>query len=276
MVVVSLLGSGASDTRSRDATRIEDPSERRVEDPDEQRFESTGAGASGARASGTSAILPRRDAEARHHLLDVARKVSPTSTAGERIIAVPGDLGELLPGGGIRRGTVVRVGGPPGHGATSVVMCLLAAATEAGERAVVVDPEGTFGGLAALEAGVTAERLALVRGFAREQWSKAVAALLEGFTIVASVVPVGLRFGDASRLAARAREQGSLLVAVESAGVTSRRVAPWPAEAALTIGTTGVSWEASRAVLGEPRVGVEIVGKGAAVGRRHSLMVRAG
>ncbi|HEY3239594.1 MAG TPA: hypothetical protein VGL92_08525, partial [Acidimicrobiia bacterium] len=82
--------------------------------------------------------------------------------AGERRLTVPGALGGLLPGGGLQRGTVVAVEGLAGAGGSSLVLALLAAATAAGEWAAVVDAEESFGGLAAAEAGVALERLAVV------------------------------------------------------------------------------------------------------------------
>src|SRR5205807_10166548 len=69
---------------------------------------------------------------------DVAARVRPVVLAGERRLAVPGPLGEILPGGGLQRGSVVRVDGAPGSGATTLVLSLLAAATAAGEWAAVV------------------------------------------------------------------------------------------------------------------------------------------
>jgi hypothetical protein len=77
---------------------------------------------------------------------ELAARVRPVVLAGERRLAVPGPLGDLLPGGGLQRGSVVRVEGTAGSGATSLVLSLLAAATVAGEWAAVVDGEGVLGG----------------------------------------------------------------------------------------------------------------------------------
>ncbi|HKY77491.1 MAG TPA: hypothetical protein VJS45_15190, partial [Acidimicrobiia bacterium] len=99
----------------------------------------------------------------------------PVVLAGERRLAVPGPLGELLPGGGLQRGSVVRVEGAAGSGAMSLVLSFLAAATAAGEWAAVVDGDGVLGGLAATEAGVALDRLAVVRAVPAGLYARVVA-----------------------------------------------------------------------------------------------------
>ena len=166
--------------------------------------------------------------------MEVAGRARPVVLAGERRLAVPGPVGDLLPGGGLVRGTVVAVEGPAGAGGASLVMALLASATAAGEWAAVLDGGGTFGALAAAEAGVVLERLAVVGsgGVAPGQFGSVVATLLDGMTVVAASVPPELRVADARRLVARARERGSVLVAAGS----------WPGEAALRLQVEGSSW----------------------------------
>lgn len=210
-----------------------------------------------------STHVPRRDGEARAALVDAGRRVAPVSTARERMLAVPGPLGALLPDGGLRRGSVTRVHGAAGSGVTSVMLRLLAAATAAGEWAAAVDAGGSLGGLAAVEAGVVLERFALVRDVTRDRWSTVMGALLEGVTLVTAEVPMGLRAGDARRLVARARERGALLVVAEPA---SHGREAWPTDAVLHLEVTGTSWSGSFAdgLLGEPTIHVEVTGKGAA------------
>ncbi|MGH9050489.1 MAG: hypothetical protein ACRDY4_12220, partial [Acidimicrobiia bacterium] len=84
----------------------------------------------------TLTALPRRDEQARMHLKAVARQASPVVLAGEQVLPVPGELGELIPA--LRRGSVVAVGGETGAGASSVALGLAAAATAAGEWAAAV------------------------------------------------------------------------------------------------------------------------------------------
>ncbi|MGH8975262.1 MAG: hypothetical protein ACRD0C_18920 [Acidimicrobiia bacterium] len=213
------------------------------------------------------ALVPR----ARPGLVEVARRARPVVLAGERRLAVPGPVGDLLPGGGLQRGTVVAVDGPVGCGGASLVMALLASATAVGEWAAVLDAGGSFGVLAAAEAGVALERLAVigapgVRGvpgeaLSPEQFGSVVATLLDGMTVVAATVPGRLRTGEARRLAARARERGSVLVAAGA----------WPGEAALRLRVQGSSWSGlgrGEGLLGGRTLRVTLAGRGAAARSR--------
>jgi len=165
---------------------------------------------------------------------ELASYVRPSVLAGERVLVVPGPLGDLLPGGGLQRGAVTVVGGQPGAGATSVLLGLLAAVTTAGEWAALVDNHGIVGGIAAAEAGVVLDRLGVVRNVARAQWAAVVAALIEGTAAVAAVVPRWARAGDAHRLTARARERGTALIAVGA----------WPGEANVRLRAIATCWDA--------------------------------
>jgi hypothetical protein len=188
---------------------------------------------------------------------ELAVRIRPVVLAGERRLAVPGPLGEILPGGGIQRGSVVRVDGAPGSGATSLLLSLLAAATAAGEWAGMVDAEGVLGGLAAAEAGVTLERLAVVRAVPAALYGRVVATLLDGMTVVGATVPRGLRLSDARRLEARARERAAVLVAA----------GPWPGEAALRLRAEHSAWSGlgrGEGLLGERVLRVTVSGRGAA------------
>jgi hypothetical protein len=182
----------------------------------------------------TVAALPRRDEPARMHLEAVARQASPVVLAGDQVLPVPGELGELIPA--LRRGSVVAVGGETGAGATTVALGLAAAATTAGEWAVAVEVEsarfGLLGGLAAAEAGVALDRFAVARRVPPTRWATVVAALLDGIGLVLAEVPAHARAVDARRLAARARERGAVLVGVGA----------WPAEAALRLWADGTAW----------------------------------
>jgi hypothetical protein len=200
--------------------------------------------------------LPRRDGASRARLAEVAGRVRPTIGAADRLIAVPGPLGDALPGGGLRRGAVVTVDGVHGSGATSVVLTLAAAVTAVGEWAAIVDRDGTFGGRAAAEAGVVLERFAVVRRAPPNTWATVVAALLDGFAFVAADVPPRCRLGDARRLTARARERAATLVAL----------GPWPAEAALRLHARSSRWSGlgvGHGLLAQRELRVDVVGRGA-------------
>jgi hypothetical protein len=134
-----------------------------------------------------------------------------------------------------------------------------------GEWAAVVDPDGTFGGRAAAEAGVALERCAVVRNVPAKQWTTVVAALLDGVALVVAPTPRHIRLGDARRLTARARERAAVLV-VHGA---------WPAEAALRLHARGGVWQGVDAGSGllrarELQVDVE------ATGSKRRELARAG
>ncbi len=188
---------------------------------------------------------------------DVARRARPVTLAGERVLPVPGPLGELLPGAALQRGTVLAVEGAIGAGATTVGLQLAAAATAAGEWAAAVELGASIGGLAAAEAGVVLERFALIRRVPPARWATVVAALLEGFTLVVVEVPRSVRAGDARRLAARARERGAILAGVRG----------WPVEAALRLRAVGRR---------DGALQVEVDGRGSAARVQQGALAAAG
>ena len=218
------------------------------------------------------AVVTFRDREARRldraALERAARSVAPATLAGDRRLMVADPLGGLLPDGGLRRGSVVTLAGA--MGTTSVLLPLLAAATATGEWAVVVEPGATLGGAAIAEAGVALERCAVARRVPADRWAVVVAAFLEGAALVAAWVPPGVRLGDARRLAARARERGAVLVAMES--VPGARPVPWPGEAALRLHVQPGPWRcagrgdsvAGYALLSDRDLQIRVVGRGAA------------
>ena len=190
----------------------------------------------------------------------VAARAQPFVAAGDRRLPVAGLLGELLPAGGVQRGSTVAVDGSPGSGSTTVALSLAAAATSAGEWAAVVDPggwSGTVGARCAAEAGVELERFAVVRRAPPDRWGAVVAALLDGITVVVAAVPPHVRLGDARRLVARARERGAVLVAFGS----------WPVEAAVRVHTGPSEWRGLDAGAGllearDLNIHVEVKGRG--------------
>ena len=218
-----------------------------------------------------TAALPRRDPEARARLRAVAEQARPLTLARSRTFPVPGPLGALLPGRGLRRGAVVGVDGTPGAGATSVAFSLAAAATAAGEWAAAIDLTGTLGVEAAAAAGVALERFPVVRlahGPA-SRWATVVAALLDGVGLVLAEVPPHVRAGDARRLVARARERGSVLVVLGDR---------WPGSTAVTLVAEGGPWstpdgeEDRVTVLPVRTLRVQVAGRGEAAQVRHGAL----
>jgi hypothetical protein len=95
-------------------------------------------------------------------------------------------------------------------GATSLLLALLAAASGAGSWCAVVGLP-TLGAVAAAEAGIALDRLALVPSPGPD-WTTVVAALLDGVDIVVAAPPGPIAPAVANRLVARARQRGTVLV----------------------------------------------------------------
>ena len=220
-----------------------------------------------------------------------------------RLLPALPELRPLLPGGGLRRGstvsvatvagsvsgsvtepaaTVHRLGGPrtrpaasgarpaasrpepaPAPAATSLLLALLAEPSRAGSWCAVVGIP-TLGAAAAAELGIALDRLALVP-HPGPDWPTVVAALLDGFDVVAVSAPGGgVAPAVASRLGARARQRGSVLMPYGA----------W-AGADLTLEATDPQWhgiEAGRGRLRGRQLTVVARGRGAAaLGRQTHL-----
>ncbi|GAA4704576.1 hypothetical protein [Phytohabitans rumicis] len=171
----------------------------------------------------------------------------PESTGRHRVLPVLPELGVLLPGGGLRRGTTIAVVATPpvaalgpapsglrseatredgasqapgparaerapanSAGGSSLVLALIAEASRAGSWCALVGIP-TFGALAAADAGIALDRLAVVPNPGPE-WAAVVAALIDGLDVVVAAVPGTVSATVAGRLAARARQRGSVLV----------------------------------------------------------------
>jgi hypothetical protein len=154
-----------------------------------------------------------------------------------RILPVLPGLRRLLPGGGLRRGSTIAVAagdrgtaGPSaraavaghaaavasgsaaaGGAAASLMLALLAEASAAGSWCAIVGAPW-LGAVAAAEAGIELSRLALVP-HPGPDWTTVVAALLDGLDVVVAVPPAGpVAAAVTGRLAARARQRGSVLM----------------------------------------------------------------
>ena len=219
----------------------------------------------------------------------MAEQARPLTLARTRTLAVPGPLGALLPGRGLRRGTVIGIDGAPGAGATSVAFSLAAAATTAGEWVAAIDLTGTLGAEAAAVAGVALDRFPVVHlapsgstsrwatssgstsRWATSRWATLVAALLDGVGLVLAEVPPHVRPADARRLTARARERGAVLVVLGSA---------WPGVTTVTLIAEGGPWSGADArsetgpgaVLPVRALRVQVAGRGEATRARHGTL----
>jgi hypothetical protein len=146
-------------------------------------------------------------------LAGLVRPASESDPAGgHRVLPVLPELSGLLPSRGLRRGTTIAVatGRPARGGGTSLVLALLAEASRSGSWCAVVGVPA-LGVVAAADTGIVLDRLALVPNPGPE-WATVVAALIDGVDVVVTAVPGAVTASVASRLVARARQRGSVLV----------------------------------------------------------------
>jgi hypothetical protein len=166
----------------------------------------------------SSAVLPATHEHASSavpslvdEVFKAGERTSPHPVRGTALITserpslpVPGQLAEVLPDG-LRRGATTAV-----LGSTSLVLTLLAHACSGGAWAAVVG-QPTIGLLAAAQAGVALDRLALVPRPGADP-AAVLAALIDGLDVVVVGPEVALRDADRRRLSARARERGAVLL----------------------------------------------------------------
>jgi hypothetical protein len=166
---------------------------------------------------------------ARPRLADLPAGVTPagavTARPGtDRGYPAPPPLAHLLPGGTFRRGSSLEI-----LGSGSLMLAVIAAATTEGQwTAAVGMPD--LGALAAAEHGIDLKRLALVP-HPGAHWPTIVAALIDGFDIVAARPPSPLTAPEHRRLAARIRQRGALLITTQ----------PWD-NADVTLRVTAQRW----------------------------------
>lgn len=161
-----------------------------------------------------------RDSAARGGLADLAAwRVRPVSMAHERGLPVLDPLAPLLPDAALVRGSTVSL---TGSGATSLALALVSGPVAAGSWVAVVGIP-SFGWVAAAEAGIDLERVVVIDAPPSERWSTVVAALVGAFDLVLVAPGHRLRVSDTRRLAARARERGTVFVQLPSMGSAHRR-----------------------------------------------------
>jgi hypothetical protein len=188
---------------------------------------------------------------------------APVTESDGAVLPVAEPLARLLPAGGLRRGSTVALPAVPG--ATSLLFALLAEASAGGAWVGVVGRPG-LGLLAAAEAGVQLERLALVPEPGADLLAVTI-ALLDGMDVVAvsGAARAGVRAADRQRLAARARQRGTVLLALGS----------WPG-ADMELSCSDVQWrglDAGAGRLRSCRVEVQLRGRTVAPGTRPAPLL---
>jgi len=165
----------------------------------------------------------------------LADRVRPATPVAGRLLPVPPPLAPLFPDGALRRGTTTTVAGLPGHGATTLALALLAAASQTGSWCAAVglpDP----GVVAVAGLGIDLRRVVFVPR-PGQGWAEAAGDLLAGVDVVLVRPPGRARLTAARHLVARARErQVALVVLVEQAG-------GWPEGGDLALSVGALAWE---------------------------------
>jgi hypothetical protein len=165
----------------------------------------------------------------------LADRVRPTTPVAGRTLPVPPALAPLFPGGVLRRGTTTTVTGQPGHGATTLALARLAAASQSGSWCAAVglpDP----GVVAVAGLGLDLRRVVFVP-HPGNGWPEAAGDLLAGVDAVLVRPPGRARLTAARHLTAKARDrQAALIVLLEGVGA-------WPVGGELALSVGAVEWE---------------------------------
>jgi hypothetical protein len=139
-------------------------------------------------------------------LVQPAGEVGQTRADLTQVLPADPAIAGLLPWpGGLKRGATVAA-----VGSTSLLIALLAGAMTGGCFAAVVGMPA-FGALAAAEAGVPLERLALIPEPGPD-WPTVVAAVIDGVDIVVVATPPGAADRVTRALMHRARRKGAVLI----------------------------------------------------------------
>ena len=172
-------------------------------------------------------------------LRSLIEQVRPVTASHERTLPVLPALEQLLPFRGLQRGTMLWVGGGPG--ATSLAFGLAAGPTQAGSWVACVGGR-EFGWASAAELGVDLHRVAVVRSEPAD-WAAVTAALVDAFDVVLCGPDHQPERSQVLRLAARARERGSVVVAVggDARSGGHGRARPWPG-VDIRLDVDGSSW----------------------------------
>ena len=156
-------------------------------------------------------------------------RVAPVSMALERTLPTAPECADLFVEGGLVRGRTLSCVGPA---STTVALRLVAGAVAAGGWLAVVDVP-TLGLDAVSELGVALERVVSIHTTADQNsadqdsadqdsagvWADVVAAAADGFDVVLTRVPDGVRAATARKVATRLQQRGVVMVIVGDPGL---------------------------------------------------------
>lgn len=213
-------------------------------------------GASVPRQAVPRQAVPRRVVPAPRTTETRVQQALDTAAQDRTLPTLPG-VSELLPGGSLRGGATYSV-----RGSTSLVMAMMAGPSAEGAWCGVVGLP-TFGAEAARGLGVDLDRLVLVPD-PEQDWLSVVAALVDALTVVVVRPPGVVTPGEASRLAARLRSRGGVLISVGA----------WPgSEARFEVqGTRWTGLEPGHGQLLARQAAISVTGRGSA-GRPHQHLL---
>jgi len=190
----------------------------------------------------------------------IAAKVRPPTLAGERLLPVTPSLQEILPAGGLQRGSTVVVDAHKVGGATTLAVEMLVGVSVGGFWCAVAG-FADLGIVAAAERGIDLARLILVPSLGPpDRWLQVVATLFDAVDAVLLVPRGAVRPSDARRLAARSRERGSVLLVLDQRG-------DWPGPNDLRCTVVRSEWSGlskGYGLLTGRRFELEVSGRGAA------------
>lgn len=200
-------------------------------------------------------------------LVKKASQLSPevAGLGADRLLPVLSPLTGLFPSGGLRRGSTVVVSRGSSPGATTLMLALLAAASQRGSWCAIVGLP-RVGLVAAAEMGLALDRTALIP-HPGAQHDKVVATLLDGFDIVVAASLGNPQPVLRNQLAARARQHGGVLIPFRE----TDRASDWEG-ADVALSTEGSTWHglgAGRGRLRSRELTVVARGRGASARPRR-------
>ena len=168
---------------------------------------------------------------------DVRAKLQPVTLARNKLIALSSPWSDMVPRGGLRRGTTVVVNARPGTGGLSLALSLLSGPSANGHWSGVIGVDDP-GVVAAHELGLDLRRVLFIPR-PRGAWVETAGDLMDGIDLLLVRPPSKASHGAARKIMDRVRERGTVLIALCDANAT------WPLPADVSFDITQSQWKAS-------------------------------